>query len=156
MKNTALFFGFMVGFSALAAVAQEKEHKIFAPADLQWTDASPAFPPGSKSVVLDGNPKEKGSFTVRMKSPAGYKIAPHTHPMAERLTVISGTLHVGMGEKFDEAAGREITPGTFAVLPAGMAHFVWTTEECILQVQSEGPFEIKYVNPADDPRNAKK
>jgi quercetin dioxygenase-like cupin family protein len=93
---------------------------------------------------------------VRLKAPDGYKVAPHTHPTAERLTVISGTLHLGTGEKFDEAAAREMAPGSFAVLPAGMKHFAWSTGESLVQIQSEGPFQIKYVNPTDDPRNAKK
>ena len=91
-----------------------------------------------------------------MKAPAGYKIMPHTHPTAERLTVISGGFRLGMGEKFDPKAAQKMSPGAFAVLPAGMAHFVSSNTESVIQIQSEGPFEIKYVNPSDDPRNAKK
>ncbi|HET9418706.1 MAG TPA: cupin domain-containing protein [Chthoniobacterales bacterium] len=82
-------------------------------------------------------------------------MAPHTHPTTERVTVISGTGHLGTGDKFDETAGHDMAPGSFAVLPAGMKHFAWSTGETVLQIQSEGPFKIKYVNPADDPRNAK-
>jgi hypothetical protein len=37
-----------------------------------------------------------------------------------------------------------------------MKHFGWTSGDSVVQIQSEGPFQIKYVNPADDPRNAKK
>ena len=92
----------------------------------------------------------------RLQAPAGYKVPPHTHPTTERVTVISGSFHLGMGEKFDETAGPELSPGSFAVLPAGMAHFAWSTGESVVQIQSEGPFQIKYVNPADDPRKAKK
>ena len=93
---------------------------------------------------------------MRLKAPDGYKVAPHTHPTTERLTIISGTLHLGTGDKLDEVAAREMAPGSFAVLPTGMKHFAWTTGESIVQIQSEGPFKIKYVNPTDDPRNAKK
>jgi quercetin dioxygenase-like cupin family protein len=107
-------------------------------------------------AVLDGDPGKLGSFTVRLKAPAGYKIAPHTHPTTERVTGISGTARLGMGEKFDETSAKEVAPGTFVVLPAKMAHFAMFPEESIIQIQSEGPFKIKYVNPADDPRNAKK
>ena len=49
-----------------------------------------------------------------------------------------------------------MTPGSFAVMPAGMKHFAWSSGETVVEIQSEGPFVIKYVNPADDPRNAKK
>ena len=132
------------------------EHKIFGPTELTWADAPPGLPPGGKMAVLEGDPTKKGSYTVRLQAPNSYKIAPHTHPTAENITIISGTLHLGMGDKFDESAAHEMIAGSFAVMPAGMKHFVWTTGETIVQIHGEGPFEIKYVNPADDPRNAKK
>jgi quercetin dioxygenase-like cupin family protein len=137
-------------------VAATVEHKIVTPSEMNWGDAPPGLPPGAKMAVLDGDPTKKGSFTVRLQAPAGYKVPPHTHPSAEKITVISGTLNLGMGDKFDEAAGRELGAGSFAVMPAGMKHFAWTTGETILQIHSNGPFEIKYVNPTDDPRNTKK
>ncbi len=93
---------------------------------------------------------------MRMQASAGYKIQPHTHPTAERVTVISGTFRLGMGDKFDEAATQEMSAGGYAVLPSGMSHFVSTTSDSIIQIDSEGPFQINYVNPTDDPRNAKK
>jgi len=171
MKHIAILFSAVLAFLAVAVAAQEKEsskpkgsskaaaaveHKIVSPAELKWGDASPGLPPGAKMAVLDGDPTTKGSFTVRLQAPDGYKIPPHTHPTTERITVLSGTFYLGMGDKFDEAAGREMAVGSFAVLPAGMKHFGWNTGETVLQINSEGPFQIKYVNPADDPRNAKK
>ena len=107
-------------------------------------------------AVLDGDPNKAGSFTIRMKAPAGYKIAPHTHPTVERVTVISGSFKIGMGDKLDEASAREMGPGSFVMLPAGMKHFATSSGESIIQINSEGPFQINYVNPSDDPRNAKK
>lgn len=173
MKNkfTILFGLLLLALIGMTATAQKQparelkkhsttveasEHKMIAPADMQWNDAPPGLPPGAQMAVLDGDPTKPGSFTVRLKAPAGYKVMPHTHPTAERITVISGTFHVGMGEKFDENAGRETGPGSFVVLPAGMAHFAWATNEGIIQINSEGPFQINYINPADDPRGPKK
>lgn len=173
MKKIALLFGVVLAFSALAVPVDKKEssnesskesskatttaeHKIYAPTELTWGDAPPGLPAGGKMAVLVGDPNKKGAFTVRLRSPDGYKIAPHTHPTAENITVISGTLHLGMGDKFDETAAHEMSAGSFAVMPAGMKHFAWTTGETIVQIHAAGPFEIKYVNPADDPRNAKK
>ena len=60
------------------------------------------------------------------------------------------------GEKVDEAAAKELPAGGYVVLPAGMAHYAWSTGEAVIQISSMGPFQIKYVNPADDPRNEKK
>jgi quercetin dioxygenase-like cupin family protein len=91
-----------------------------------------------------------------MKAPAGYKIQAHTHPTAELITVISGNLHLGMGDKFDESKGDKMSAGSFTAMPAGMRHYAWCEEETEMQVHGEGPFAIVYVNPADDPRNAKK
>jgi quercetin dioxygenase-like cupin family protein len=132
------------------------EHKMFAPADITWAEAPPSLPPGAKLAVLEGDPTKAGPFTIRLQLPDGYKIPAHTHPTAERVTVISGTFHLGMADKFDQAAGREMVAGSFAIMPAEMKHFAWSTGETVVQVHGTGPFVIKYVNPADDPRNTKK
>jgi quercetin dioxygenase-like cupin family protein len=172
MKKIALLFTVLSALSWVALAAEEKEstkesakakssesaaeHIFVSPADLKWVDAPPGLPPGAKMAVLEGDPTKKGPFTVRMQAPAGYKIPPHTHPTAENITVISGAFHLGMGEKFDETAGHELAVGGFALMPAGMKHFAWSPGESIVQIHSQGPFAIKYLNPADDPRNVKK
>ncbi len=130
-------------------------HKIYDAARIEWGQAPPGLPPGAQLAVLAGDPGKKGVYTLRLKAPAGYKIPPHTHPTAEEVTVISGGLHVGMGAKFDESAGEALAPGGFVSLPAKMQHFAWFTEETVIQVHGEGPFEINYVNSADDPRSKK-
>jgi quercetin dioxygenase-like cupin family protein len=139
-----------------AEAATTEQHVVITPADLKWGDAPPSLPPGAKMAVLSGDPGKKGLFTVRLQMPAGYKISPHTHPSAEYVTVISGVLYVGAGDKFDEAAGKQLEAGSYVVMPAGMTHYAWSRGETEIQITSMGPFEIKYVNPADDPRNAKK
>lgn len=131
------------------------EHKILNPSDLQWGEIPPGLPPGAKMAVLSGDPAKPGPFTARMQAPSGYIIRPHTHPTVERLTVISGTFRVGMGDKFDEVAMRDLGPGGYVVLPAGMKHFAKIKTDAIVQIDSEGPFQINYANPSDDPRNTK-
>jgi anti-sigma factor ChrR (cupin superfamily) len=93
-----------------------------------------------------------GSFVIRARLPAGYKVPPHSHPTAEQLTVLSGDLGVGLGDRFDEAKGQELKPGGFADLPGKMNHYVWTKNGAVIQVQGQSPFEITYANPAEDPR----
>jgi quercetin dioxygenase-like cupin family protein len=165
--TSAILLGAAVALSSLAFAADEKpkakepgaansEHVMVAPSDLKWNDGPPALPPGAKVAVLQGDPKLAGPFTIRLQFPAGFKVPPHTHPTAEHVTVISGTLGLGMGAKFEESAVREMTAGAFAVMPAGMQHFARAKTEAIVQVHGTGPFEVKYVNPADDPRPAKK
>ena len=62
---------------------------------------------------------------------------------------------MGMGEKFDQSAGQAMPAGTFFCMPAGMKHFAGTTGETVIQLSGIGPMGITYLNPADDPRNAK-
>lgn len=138
-----------------SAGAETAAHVVLTPADFQWGDAPLGLPPGAKLAKLEGDPAKKGPFTVRLQFPAGYKVAPHTHPTAEKVTVISGTALFGMGPKFDEPAAKEMEAGSFLIMPAGMQHFAMAKSETVLQVSGKGPFEIKYVNPADDPRQAK-
>lgn len=164
MKPIVILFSAIIGAAAFllaaeppTAPAAKPEHQVLKPGDLKWTDAPPGLPAGGKMAVLNGDPTQPGAFTVRLKAPAGYKVMPHTHPTAERLTVISGTFKVGMGEKFDEKSMQEMTPGSYVVLPANMAHFAkGAGKDSVVQIDSEGPFQINYVNPSDDPRNAKK
>jgi hypothetical protein len=161
MKKIIVSFSAVIGVAALvfateptASPSATTEHTVMKPADLKWTDAPPGLPAGGKMAVLNGDPSQAGAFTVRLKAPANYKVMPHTHPTAERLTVISGTFKVGMGEKFDEKSMQAMAPGSYIVMPANMAHFA--KGGGIVQIDSEGPFQINYVNPTDDPRNAKK
>src|ERR1043166_4999332 len=69
-----------------AKTASTTEHQIMTPSDLKWGDMPPGLPPGAKMTVLNGDPTKAGPFTVRLKAPAGHKVAPHTHPQAERVT----------------------------------------------------------------------
>jgi quercetin dioxygenase-like cupin family protein len=133
------------------------DHVLLTPGDIKWGPVPPELPPGAQLAVLDGNPGKAGApFTIRLKAPDGYRIPPHYHPTDESVTIIEGTLAVGMGDKFDEAAGHDLTAGSYARMPKGVRHYAWTKGETIVQVHGTGPFQITYVNPADDPRHQPK
>ena len=118
--------------------------------EVTWKD-HPVFP-GAHIAVLVGDPTKAEVVVQRVKFPPNYRVAPHTHPYAEVVTVLSGTLGSGMGEKF-EAKGDLLKPGGLFALPAKHPHYVWTTtEETVVQVQFTGPGGIDFINPADDPR----
>jgi quercetin dioxygenase-like cupin family protein len=161
-KRTALWLSLILTVPALLLLAHDggeqgvtkqasaTELKIVTAADTQWGEGPPSLPTGAQMVILDGHPGKSGPFAIRLKMPAGYKIPPHTHTVAERLTVISGTVHLGIGEKFEESAGRQLNAGDFAVIPPGVAHFAWSAAEAVLQIHSEGPFQRKFVEPVHD------
>jgi len=129
-------------------------HVMTLPSELQWTDAPPSLPKGARWAVIEGDPSKPGPFTLRIQMPAKYKIPPHTHPAVEHVTVLSGELWMGSGEKLDEAAAKKLTPGGFAAMPAKYPHFAFTKKKAEIQLHGVGPWGITYINPADDPRNA--
>src|SRR5687768_15684131 len=85
---------------------------LHSPAGLVWMDGPPSLPPGAKMAVLEGDPTRPGPFVFRVKVPDGYKIPPHTHPKPERVTVISGSFHLGMGDRFDPKKAVQLPAGT--------------------------------------------
>jgi anti-sigma factor ChrR (cupin superfamily) len=128
-----------------------KDHVMVSPKDLKWADV-PSLPPGAKIAVLEGPMNEAKPFTIRLKFPANYKIPPHFHTGIEHVTVLSGTLHMGLGDKFDEKKGTALGAGHFGMMQPNTKHYAWTKEETIAQIHGTGPWTVTYVNSADDPR----
>jgi hypothetical protein len=128
-------------------------HKnAFTPDQIQYGPAPAFLTPGASLAVLEGNPMaETGNYTVRLKMPDGYKVAPHWHPKRENVTVISGTLKVGMGDKFDETKMMTFVAGSFAYLDPSMHHYAMGSGETVLQIHGRSPLKINYVDPNDDP-----
>jgi len=129
---------------------------VYPPGEVKWKKGPESLPPGAEIAVLEGDPSKPGPFVFRVKAPEGFTIPPHVHPKAERITVIAGTFHIAMGEKVDKNTGKAMPAGSFGYWPAGMKHFAWVTGETIVQFHGVGPWQIVYLNPADDPRNAQK
>jgi len=137
--------------AAGSALAQDHKAHAATVDSIQWGPAPSVLPKGAQMSVLAGDPGKSGPFTARLKMPAGYKIPAHQHPTAEAVTVISGEFLFGMGDKLDEAKAQKLGPGGFVDLPPNMNHFAFAGSETIVQINAEGPFAIKYANPADDP-----
>ncbi len=119
--------------------------------DVKWGAPPPVFPPGAKFAVIAGDPAAKGLVTVRFELPAGYAIPPHFHPTDEHITVLKGTVSIGMGDVADKTHVLTLSPGGYGVATANMHHYAYTTTGATIQVHMQGPFAITYVNPADDP-----
>jgi quercetin dioxygenase-like cupin family protein len=122
------------------------------PGQMKWGDAPPVLPKGAQLTVLQGDPSKSGPFVIRLKVPSNYKIAPHWHSKDENLTVVSGTFYLAEGEKADTQHAHAIKAGAFHYLPAQTRHYAYAKGgPAVVQVHGEGPFDITYVNPADDP-----
>lgn len=133
-----------------------KDFVILSPSDIQWQNGPDSLPAGAQYIVLATSPKSKRPSTLRIKLPANYQIPPYYQTIPVRLTVLSGTLNMGMGNKFDTNNGTALVANSFVSIPARKPHFEWTTEETIIQVSANGPINTVYVNPSDDPRKQAK
>lgn len=152
-----LALGFSLAAPGLASAAQEGQHArtISTPDQFEWRDGPPSLPRGAQFVVVEGDPSKDGEyFALRLRLPDGYRIPPHWHPVHERVTVVSGTFHLGHGDRFDAEATQALGAGSYFSLPPKSRHFAYTKGETIVQLNSIGPWQIHYVNPEDDPRKA--
>jgi quercetin dioxygenase-like cupin family protein len=136
------------------AQAPEVGHHTVVPADaVPWR----TLRPGAEIAIVSGDPDKEGSpFVLRFRYRGKARIPPHWHPTDEHLTILSGTFRLGTGKGGDEAATTPLGAGAYALVAAKMPHYAWTDGDTVLQVHGIGPFVINYVNPADDPKNAKK
>ena len=146
-----------LGVVFIAAVAFGQSAHAVVPADkVQWGPAPAILPAGAELAVLEGNPAQKGALVLRLRMPANYKIPAHWHSMDERVTVLSGTFNVGMGDKLSPQGSQALTPGGFVSLPAKMHHFAWASAPTVVQINLDGPFDLFYVDPNDTPEVARK
>jgi quercetin dioxygenase-like cupin family protein len=140
-----------VAVAEVTAAEATPPHPMVRPSAIKWKP----FPPGSPGVmiaVLAGDPEKSGPFVLRIKSPAGAKVPPHWHPTDENITVIAGTIAMGMGDKFDPKALQVLPVGSYTLMPRETRHFALSKTATVVQVHGAGPFQVNFVNPADDPR----
>lgn len=143
----------MIFFSSAAFADDHAQHaRELTPADIKFED-NPAFPKGAQSMLIHGDPAKPEFFIIRLKFPPHYIVPAHTHPALESVTVLTGSMGSGMGDKVDTSKGKMLGERSLLILPANHPHYVWTAdEETIIQVAATGPFDIIYVNPDEDPR----
>ena len=143
------------------AAAEEAKPELEAPVpdpqllvrneDVVWKPCPPNLPEGCEMAVLEGDPRKPMLFTVRFRATKGFLMAPHSHPNNERVTVISGEVGVGFGDKVDKAKGQVYKPGDYYVNAKGANHFVWTDKSTILQVTGIGPWKADFLKPPSAP-----
>jgi quercetin dioxygenase-like cupin family protein len=149
-----LFVSLIAVQASLVARATEMAGPL-QPNEIKWSPVPPVLPAGAQMAVLSGDPAGIGLVTLRLRMPPGYQIPPHWHPTDEHVTVISGTLALGMGDTLDRKHSKILRAGGYAVAPASMHHFAWTKTGGIVEVSLIGPFAITYVNAGDDPTHKK-
>jgi quercetin dioxygenase-like cupin family protein len=147
----------MLGAVALACLAATAglaadANTVLTPSEIQWRPAPPFMRPGAQAAVLYGDPSKAGPFVLRIKFPAGYELRAHSHPVVEIVTIVSGTSQLGTGEVADPNKTKTLPAGSFFVLPPGTPHYAFFAEETVIQISTNGPWDVAYVHAADDPR----
>lgn len=154
MKLSVVALGLTM--AALFAAQPMSAQNAFTPDQVKFGPAPAFLPPGAQLAVLEGDPMaSSGDFTIRLKMPDGYKVAPHTHPNRENVTVLSGTLKVGMGDQFDASNMASFGAGSFAYLDPSMHHYAMAAGETVIQIHGLAPVKFNYINPTDDPSGKK-
>src|SRR5262245_45997650 len=158
MKKLAVVIaGIALGAASVGVYAQAHNHVTAKLSEAQWGPAPPFIPAGAQLAVLSGDPTKSAPYSVRLKFPANYTIAPHSHPTDENVVVVSGAVTFGLGEKLTKGpANKTLGVGGYMLATANMNHFAYTTTESTIVLYGTGPVDFKYVNPSDDPRNAPK
>jgi quercetin dioxygenase-like cupin family protein len=154
MKKMLLFVGLLTAVLTTAALQGNAQQSLpsagmaLTPSEMTWTHGNMALP-GMEQLNLVGDPTKAGPYTVRLKFPAGYKLAAHTHPDSREVTILSGTWYMGYGEKADPEKLKAMTAGSFFTEPANVAHFIEIREPTVVQVSGNGPSGRKFVSPVD-------
>jgi hypothetical protein len=148
MRTLSLLVTAMV--LTLLSVTWAADHVMIEPKDLKWDDV-PVLP-GAKVAVIEGPMDQATPFIVRFQFPADYKVPAHWHPAIEHVTVLSGALHMGIGDKLDMSKTTAMPVGSVMIIQPKTPHFGWAKEATVLQVHGVGPWGITFVDPAEDPR----
>ena len=115
------------------------------PERVRWF-TPPYYEDGRQRAQLFGDSTRGGAWVDRVKIPEGGRVRAHTHPRDELVTIIEGTWYLGEGKRFDPARLKGYPPGSFIVIPAGLAHFVAAKESAVIaQVSGTGKFGTDYL-----------
>jgi Domain of unknown function (DUF4437) len=154
-KHSLGFVSAVVGVALnVLAVAQTAAPAAVAvtPAEMKWTAQGGLAAPGMEQLNLLGDPAKPGPYTLRLKFPKGFRIAPHTHPDSREVTILSGTFATGYGEKFDADILKILPAGSFYTEPANIPHYIEIEEDTVLQVSGMGPSGRRFGNPPETPK----
>lgn len=124
--------------AAALAVAAEPRPLVVEPKELQWRKAS-TLPAGAQIARILGDSTKPGPAVYRLRFPRGYELPPHTHETDETITVLSGSVLIGFGERAERGGALLLRQGAFAHVPGGRAHFGWIEEDAVVEIHTTGP-----------------
>ena len=143
-----LFYLLMLASSPALAQAPAVEPAIAVAtqgANLKWGPCPDPLPKGCQLAVLHGDPAQPNA-DVLLKLPGKSSVPKHTHTSAERIILMSGTVHA----TYDGQQKAVLKPGMYAYGPAGKPHVASCVSRapCVLFIAFEQPVDIKLVEDA--------
>lgn len=122
---------------------------IIPAADMHWDTTGNMAKAGMGQINLVGDPTKSGPYTIRLRFPAGYRLAPHSHPDSREVTVLQGEWCSAYGAVGDDSKLTCLTAGGFYTEPKGLPHYLQTRAETIIQVTGFGPSGREFVRDSD-------
>jgi quercetin dioxygenase-like cupin family protein len=149
-----------VALSGATVLSAQDPQKRITPAEVPWPAGASTGPArggssgvsGTQTVTLKGDPTKAGLYTILLRVGPNTRIQAHSHPDDRVATVVSGDWYFGYGKTFDEAALKQLPPGSFYTEPPGVDHFAMTKATgAVIQISGTGPSGTTYVDPRNDP-----
>lgn len=137
--GAALAFAAALSTIALAAVMPSP--LIVTPSQIKWTPNS-SLPSGVKMATLSGDSTKSGWYVVRFDMPDGTKFPPHFHGGPEYVTVMQGTLLVGLGTTMDVSKMKALPAGSYIEVPAHLPHYAAARGTTVIQISGSGPMTM--------------
>ena len=133
----------------LAAAASLATACAQLPAHDHWIDGV-TYAPVANATKMDaafvvGAPNQPGLYTIRVHLKDGGLMPPHSHPDDRIITVVSGTLHYGFGDKADPAATTAYPTGSVFLAKANAPHYAIGKGDVIYQESGTAPTGTKWV-----------
>ena len=144
IRATSVVAALLVAAATAAQTQSQQPAVQLTPDQLVWQP----YMAGGQQAILVGDPSRPGTYAVRLRFPAGWRIPPHTHPDARIVTVLAGTMYFAFGEVFDSSRVRAFPAGSVWTESPGQPHFAWARDgEVVLQVVGTGPTGMTLVQP---------
>ena len=131
---------------ALTGAVAPAATTVLAPAQMHWQPGTGPLK-GTMVAQLLGDPSQPGAFVTRIRFPDGHKIAPHFHAVMENVTVLQGTLMLGVGNTVEPSKMFALPAGSFFSLPPNTPHYAMAKGVTIIQLNDVGPWSMHPVKP---------
>jgi quercetin dioxygenase-like cupin family protein len=150
MRRIVLTLGLLASLSLTASAQAPHQHTPAGAAsggshaslaDLRWEIMVPELGAnGPQAAILRVDPKT-GATQLLIRMPKAMHVPVHWHSANETHTVITGTMVFEHGGQ-----PHELGPGGFNYIPARTPHQAWSSDDALVFITVDGPWDVNWVN----------